>query len=658
MKAFLPRFATALFVFVFFALSSQLFADPVLPALFSDHMVLQRGREIPVWGWADPGEKITVMLNGESRSTEAASDGRWKLDLAPLEAGGPFVLTVQGKKTISLKDVMVGEVWVLSGQSNMTFALSGAATAATAIPAANHPEIRLFTVPQKRALQPLQKISGSWKICTPDSARDFTAVGYFFGLKLYESLGVPIGLIHSGWPGTVAEDWTSPEALRAAPELQPILQHWANASAQSKELAEHAAPVDLEFDDFQLIKSDAAATAVPFSDFDNGLPEDSLHGLWTYNWDDAPGTRFSLEKPGRGGKGYAAELSGQLNYSDTSLLHATFSADGSPADMSGYAGLRFYYRGTGYFHYRSLQPSIYDFDDYVSQPLKATGEWQQATIWFKDLRQAGWGVPEPLTPASLSGFDLEALQAPEDVATAPSSLYDGMIAPLMPFAIRGVAWYQGESNAPRAYQYRTLLPALIRGWREAWGEGTFPFLIVQLPNFGARKEEPGPDVWAELREAQLMALRLPNTGLAVAIDVGDAKNLHPHRKAEVGERLALWALGTTYHQPIVYSGPLYDSAKIEGNEIRIHFTHTGDGLAAHGESLRGFAIAGADHIFHWANARIEGESVIVSSPEVANPVAVRYAWAANPDCNLYNSAGLPASPFRTDDWPETTRNAN
>jgi sialate O-acetylesterase len=655
MKNLLSRLAAVVFLLGVF--SPLLFASPVLPGLFSDHMVLQRDREIPVWGWADPGERITVTLNGDSQSTDTGYDGRWQLTLPSQKAGGPFVLTVQGKKTITLKDVMVGEVWVLSGQSNMTFALSGAATAATAIPAAKYPEIRLFTVPQERMLTPEQNPASTWKICTPDSAKLFTAVGYFFGRELYQKLGVPIGLIHSAWPGTVAEDWASPESLRGPPELQPILRRWAEAPAQSKQLAEHPADFDLEFDDFELIKSNPSDPLVPFSNFNDGTARNSLQGLWTYDWQAAPDSIFELSQPGRGGSGYAARVYGQLSYSDDSLLHASFSPDGSPANMSQYAGLRFYYRGAGYFHYRSLQPSIYDYDDYISQPFQASKDWQDATIWFKDLHQAGWGIPEPLTLPSLSGFDLEALQAPSDVALAPSSLFNGMIAPLIPFAIRGAVWYQGESNAPRAYQYRTLLPALIRGWRQAWGEGDFPFLIVQLPNFGQRREQPGEDAWAELREAQLMALRLPNTGLAVTIDLGEANNLHPPRKAEVGERLALWALGTTYHRQIVYSGPLYSSMQTEGNQITVHFNHVGGGLAAHGTSLRGFAIAGADRVFHWANASIQGNAVVVSSPEVPSPVAVRYAWDGNPDCNLYNQAGLPASPFRTDNWPGVTINA-
>jgi sialate O-acetylesterase len=634
-----------------------LFADPVLPGLFTDHMVLQQGQPIPIWGWADPGEKITVTLNGESESIATGYDGRWRLALPAFKAGGPFVLTVEGKKIISLKDVMIGEVWVLSGQSNMAFALSGAATADAAIATANHPEIRLFTVPQERTLTPRQDTAAGWKVCTPDTAKGFTAVGYFFGKELYERLGVPIGLIHSSWPGTVAEDWASPESLRGLPELEPILKRWADASPEARQLAEHPADFDLQFDDFELIKSDPSAELVPFSNFSDGTARNSLHGLWTYAWQAAPDSAFELARPGRGDTGYAARIFGHLSYSDDSLLHATFAANGSPADMSDYAGLRFYYRGSGYFHYRSLQPSIYDFDDYISQPFQASRDWQGVTIWFKDLRQAGWGIPEPLTLTALSGFELEVLSSAHDVAYAPSSLFNGMIAPLIPYAIRGAVWYQGESNAPRAYQYRTLLPALIRGWRQSWGEGDFPFLVVQLPNFGARQEKPGEDVWAELREAQLKALQLPNTGLAVTIDLGEANNLHPHNKAGVGHRLALWALGTTYHKDIIYSGPLYHSMQIETNRVRIHFTHLGGGLEAHGAALKGFAIAGADHVFHWADAVIEGNAVVVSSPEVPSPVAVRYAWAGNPDCNLYNKAGLPASPFRTDDWPGISVNA-
>lgn len=272
-------------------------------------------------------------------------------------------------------------------------------------------------------------------------------------------------------------------------------------------------------------------------------------------------------------------------------------------------------------------------------------------MWFKDLKQAGWGVVQPLAVDGLTGFQIINMTPIGDPDRPPSGLYEGMITPLQNYRIRGAIWYQGESNAPRAEQYRTLLPRLIEGWRKGWDEGDFPFLIVQLPNQGS-SPELGDSLWAELREAQLMTVeKVANTGLAVTIDTGDPHNLHPPRKAEVGERLALWALGTTYGNKIVYSGPIYDSAHVEGDRMRIHFQFTGSGLEAKGEILKGFAIAGPDRKFYWAKAQIEGETVIASSQSVAHPVAVRYAWADSPECNLFNKEGLPASPFRTDDWP-------
>ena len=304
--------------------------------------------------------------------------------------------------------------------------------------------------------------------------------------------------------------------------------------------------------------------------------------------------------------------------------------------------------------FRSLQPSISDWDDYASSLVKATPEWKEVTIWFKDLKQAGWGVQEKLTLNQLSGFALSCMTDLEDLPHPPAGLFEGMIAPLVNYRMRGAIWYQGESNTFRAYQYRTLLPAMIASWRAGWGEGDFPFLIVQLPNQG-HSEEFADSWWAELREAQLMTVKtVPNTGLAVTIDVGDPNNLHPPKKQEVGERLALWALGTTYGKKVVYSGPLYESMRVEGKEIRVQFQHAGMGLQAHGGALQGFSMAGADKKFHRAVARIDGNAVIVSSPEVETPVAVRYDWADSPEGNLYNNEGLPASPFRTDDWPGAT----
>jgi sialate O-acetylesterase len=619
-------------------------------------MVVQRGREVPIWGWADPGEKIIVTMQAVSRESIAGQDGRWKVALPAMTAGGPFLITVQGKRTILLRDVLIGEVWVLSGQSNMTFALRGADGAESEIPAANYPEIRLFTVPQKDAIDAQEDVAASWKICSPGTAGEFSAVGYFFGRDLFKKLGVPIGLIHSSWPGTGAEDWVSPSSLRAEPELKSILDHWNASPTESKQLARAPAEFQLEFDDFELVEADGSttSTSTPFSNFDNGTGRTSFGSYWSYTWQSAASTTFDLVQPGRGGSGFAARVSGQLDAGQDAALHSDYAPDGSAVDLTSYVGIRFYCRGKGAFRIHSLQPTIYDWDNYSTADFTADSEWKPVTVWFKDLKQDGWGVTMPFTPQALSGLTIEVLRAQDSIERPPSGLYQGMIAPLVPYAIRGAVWYQGEGNAGKAFEYRTLLPTLIKGWREAWGEADFPFLIVQLPNFGENKSEPGDSEWAELREAQLMTLRLSNTGLAVTIELGEAGNVHPHKKAEVGERLAMWALGTTYKQPIVYSGPLYESVKIEGSKIRVHFKNIGSGLEAHGPELRGFAIAGADKVFHWANARIEGDAIVVWNVSVAAPVAVRYGWAGNPDCNLYNKEGLPASPFRSDEWPGIT----
>jgi sialate O-acetylesterase len=316
--------------------------------------------------------------------------------------------------------------------------------------------------------------------------------------------------------------------------------------------------------------------------------------------------------------------------------------------------MRFWVRGNGSFIFRTLQPSVSDWDNYSVKAIEAAPDWKEITIWFRDLKQEGWGVREELTLNQISGFSISVMTDLSDPRRPPAGLYDGMIVPLEDFRIRGAIWYQGESNTQRAFQYRSLLPNLIRGWRAEWKEGDFPFLIVQLPNQG-HSSEFADSWWAELREAQLLTVRaVPHTGLAVSIDIGEAGNLHPPRKAEIGERLALWALGTTYRKKVEYSGPIYKSMAVQGKEIRIRFDHVGSGLQAHGETLRGFTIAGPDKNFHRAIARTDGDSVIVSSSDVETPVAVRYAWADSPDCNLYNKEGLPASPFRTDAWPGAT----
>ncbi|MGC8669464.1 MAG: sialate O-acetylesterase [Chthonomonadales bacterium] len=465
--------------------------QPFLSPLFTDNMVLQRGMRDPVWGWTTPGATVTVEVAGKRATAVADASGKWMARIGPFSAGGPFTLNVKGPEQRTLHNVMVGDVWLCSGQSNMQMGIANVNNAAEEIAHADYPSIRLFTVPMEVAYAPRSTVSGAWQVCTPqtisqDGWGGFSAVAYFFGRALHQTLKVPIGLIHSSWGGTIAEAWTSAEALQKLPDF-----------AQRLEQVER---------------------------------------------------------------------------------------------------------------------------------IRAAGE---ASLPANQRRNP-------------------------NVCTV---LYNAMIAPLIPFGMKGVIWYQGESNAGRAYQYRTLLPALIQDWRTRWNEGPFPFLIVQLANFLPVKPQPGEDEWAELREAQLLtAEHVPNCGLAVTIDIGDAADIHPKNKQEVGRRLALAALAIAYKRHLEYSGPIYKSYKREDSAIRLFFTHVDGGLVAHGDTLQGFAIAGSDRKFVWADARIEGDTVVVSSQAVPDPVAVRYGWAINPVVNLYNREGLPASPFRTDDWPGLTYN--
>ncbi len=628
-------------------------ADPALPNLISDHMVLQQGREIHLWGRADPGEFIRVTVAGHTGTATADSRGHWSLRLAPMKAGGPFTLQVAGKRSLTVKDVMIGEVWVASGQSNMAFALHESAGAGEELPKADYPNLRLFTVPKRVALDPQpDTLPASWQLCTPDSAKDFSAVAYYFARDLHRKLKVPIGIVESAWPGTTIEEWMAPEAAQRDPQVKSAFDVWNGSEGRV-----FVPAFDLEFDDFELLADPATGNkSLSFSNFDDGSASNTLGGYWSYDLRWAPETTFELVAPGRGGSGFAARVMGRLDASDDARLTARFQPDGSPADLSTYAGIRFWARGNGSFLFRAVEPTITDADDYAATLTHASDDWTSVTIWFRDLRQEGWGVVKDFTPATLTAFSIETFSPAGYPPRPASGLYRGMIAPLLPFPFRGVIWYQGESNALQARQYRRLLPALIESWRLASHQDQMQFLTVQLPNHGAIPSQPSESAWAELREAQLLTLnRLPSTGLAVTIDAGDPKDIHPHRKAEVGQRLALWALGTTYKQPIVYSGPLYQSMTVEGSKIRVRFTHTGSGLEAKDGAPRGFAVAGADRKFHWASAVIEGDSAVVFSPDVAAPVAVRYAWADSPECNLFNAAGLPASPFRTDDWPGITK---
>ena len=490
-----------------------------LAPLFTDHAVLQRDKAVPIWGRADPGEKVTVAFAGQSVSTNAGKDGRWMVQLAPLPANSVGAdLVVAGRNSVALHDILVGEVWICSGQSNMEFLVHGTnlrlLNSDREVAAANHPLIRHFKVAHDVAEAPVETASGSWAVCSPATVGQFTAVGYFFGREISRKLQVPVGLINSSWGGTQIESWMSADTLQSDPAFAEVGRRWRKA-----------------LEDY-------------------------------------------------------------------------------PAAMAAYS---------------------------VARPA-----------WEKARAAAAAGGPARLAAFLQTNHRPNPPPGPGSPDT-PSGLFNGMIQPLIPFAIRGAIWYQGESNAPRASAYHRLFAAMISSWREKFGQGDFPFFWVQLANFG-RPDDPTHETWAYLREAQSQALSLPATGQAVAIDIGDPRDIHPTNKQEVGRRLALIAKALVYGTSVDYSGPVFASAVREGGALRVRFKYAGTGLTAGDRPLESFEVAGADRRFHPASAVIVGDTLRVQSPEVPEPVAVRYAWRNAPDANLYNGAGLPASPFRSDSW--------
>ena len=648
------RHAAALALATLATLPAPTRADVRLPGIIGDHMVLQQERPIRIWGWADAGETVAVTIAPDRASAVADAEGQWRVTLPSRKAGGPIEVVVEGRDRRVLKDVLVGEVWLASGQSNMQFATSSTTHATEDVASAAYPQIRLFTVRKESSLTPLADTPGGWTACSPDTVGPFSAVAYFFGRRLHEELGVPIGLVAASWGGTTAEEWTSRPFLEGRSELAPILKRWDESGPAMAALFREPQPFELWLDDLQLFSAAGNREPVRLEDFEDGDLRNGLGGEWKPAGSAADG-RFALEVAASG-SGRAARVSGRLKVSDQFQVEVTLDGRGAPVDLTAHEGLSFRVRGRGFVKLHALQPSIVDWDHYVFPTLAAEDEWRTVTIRFDELKQAGWGKRTAFTPGALSGFLLEIVPLDTPVLRPPSGLFNGMIAPVVPFTVRGAAWYQGEGNAGRSYQYRTLLPALIRSWRAAWEEPGLPFLIVQLPNYKPRQAEPSESGWAELREAQLLTWKAdPNAGVAVTIDLGEADDVHPRDKREVGVRLARWALGAVYGRNGVYSGPLFARAVTEGDRIRVQFDQAGGGLvAADGQPLRGFAVAGSDRVFHWAEAEARGSEVVVRSPAVKQPLAVRYAWADNPDANLANREGLPASPFRNDDWPGVT----
>ena len=640
-------------------------AEVHLPAIIGDNMVLQRGVKVRIWGTANAGEHVTVTFEKKSVHTVAGAQGRWEVWLGPLKQGGPAEMIVKGDNVLTIKNVLVGEVWICSGQSNMEWPLVNTDNATETLAQANYPEIRLFTVEKKTATTPQADVTGHWVVTTPEEAAHFSAVGYFFGREIYQRLKLPVGLIHTSWGGTPAEAWTSHEGLLSSPELKPILDRYESSLNALPQRKEAYAQVLLKWEQDNLYTdaenkgetlgyanpatatTDWATMDLPKQFEAAGLMIDGavwfrkvveLPDVWAGKdlvlnlpaIDDFDTTYFNGTKIGSTGRDVPDSYQVPRRYTvPGSLVRAGRNVIAVRVfDRAGEGGFG---RG-GEF---GIRPSA---DGGESQAISLRGPWQYKVELALEPKRPDWGSrPEPVGASNQN---------------SPSVLYNAMIAPLVPFAIRGAIWYQGESNAGRSYQYRTLFPIMIRDWRRAWGH-VFPFYFVQLANWRPRKDQPDESDWAELREAQFMTLREPETGMAVAIDIG-GEDLHPRNKLDVGRRLAQWALADVYDQKVIPSGPLFDRFSIEGDKVRIKLKYAAGLKTSDGGPVKGFAIAGADHKFVWAEARIDGDSVVVWSPNVSRPAAVRYGWADNPAVNLYNGAGLPASPFRTDDWPGVT----
>jgi len=625
-------------------------------------MVLQQGVAVPVWGTATPGLKVMVRFADQGKVAFADAQGRWKVSLDSLSVSSePRELRISSThnlEPITISNVLVGEVWVCSGQSNMQWPVIGSRRGLEEARTAISSEIRLFTVPKVPSGEPETNVSGAaWCVCTPDTVAPFSAVAYFFGRELHRQLKVPIGLINTSWGGTVAEAWTSWNALLGEPSTRDIVEKFER---DLPHLAKHREAWSREFKALEEQNRDKGNAKygegwADMAEPDGDWADMDLPGIWQSKGINHSGIlwfRKVVEIPARwAGKELSLSI-GATDKSDTTYFNNEQVGSITMADrLDSWSWLRTYtVPGKLVKAGRNVIAVRVHSDKY------AGGMTGPVDVMKVSCPECGTDPAIPL--AGLWRYAIEAnyglVQFPVEPVgpghqNSPSALFNGMIAPLLPYAIRGAIWYQGESNAERARQYQTLFPLLIRDWRRAWGQGDFSFYFVQLANYMARQAEPSESQWAELREAQTMALELPNTGMAVAIDIGDAGDIHPINKQDVGLRLAFNALNQTYGlREVMPCGPLFRSVRRDGSSLRLSFDFVGQGLICQGEALQGFAIAGMDGRFMWATATIENEQVVVSCPGVTHPKAVRYAWADNPAANLYNRDGLPASPFRTD----------
>lgn len=633
-------------------------AEVRMTPIFTDNMVMQQRSDAPVWGTAAPGAEITVATswNKAEYKATAGHDGRWMVKVRTPKAGGPYEMTVSedGRKELVIRNILIGEVWLCSGQSNMQMPVMGSWAKVTDCEqevkeASRYPQIRLISVERVTSSKPESDFAaygGGWQVCSPETVAEFSATAYFFGREIHLKKNVPVGLINSSWGGTVIEAWMTKEALAGVKDLgtqaemvsgwpedkeerirksQGAVNEWNRLASSFDEICSNISTfqevryddsrwedrhypgnIDSGFDGHVLIRR---RVEIP-SEWEGAALTMHIQGI-----DDKDVTYFNGVKIGQE-QGWNKERNYKIPSELVNAGQAIIAI--RIMDQSGIGGI------TG-----DAQSFYLEGPD--GSKVSLAGEW-------KSKNDADYRLMPP-KPVNMY-----------DEPYWSTVLYNAMINPLVPYAIKGSIWYQGCSNDDRAYQYQDLMRLLIDDWRRQWGY-SFPFYITQLANFTGRQVNPTESTWAELREAQAMAVKtVHNTGMAVTIDIGEANDIHPRNKQEVGRRLALQALNKTYGMNVECSGPVYEDYEIVGNVIRIRFSSVGGGLTFKGEKLEGFTVAGADHNFHWADAKIVGNYVEVTCKDVPRPLAVRYAWAHNPQGNLYNKAGLPAGPFRTDAW--------
>lgn len=641
----------ALLTSLFLVFAGEMKAAITLPKLFSDHAVLQQGRLVPVWGLALPGEEVTLRMAGETLKTTAGTDGSWQLRLAPHPAGGPFEMTISGSDTVVLHDLFFGEVWLCTGQSNMQWTMDNFGIKPDSA-LDNSPNIRLFSVALDLDYLPKKDIkTGAWQSASVATVGGFSATAYLFGRYLYQHLKVPIGLISSNLGATSIETWMSAGALKPFPQFKELVAKMEGPGKNFEQINADLKTYRMAWDTAFYFKNDpgiAQNWQDPATDISDWKAI-TIPTLWEdaglENYDGSVWFRREFDLPaGFNGETFNIALN-QIDDYDIAWVNGV-----KIGESFGCRNWRNYFFPASILKPKGNVLVVRVFD------IGGKGGMYTNAFWGNPILNGQWKYKPGVK------IDASTFPKPDIVNgsffTHPSLLYNGNIAPLQPYAIKGAIWYQGESNVAHAEEYGQLLPAMIKDWRNQWLEGDFPFIVVQLANYYPEQAQPSESEWAELRASQMAALTLPNTAIATAIDIGEADNIHPKNKLDVGIRLGLAARKIAYGEDIVASGPVYQSMAREGDKIRITFTSTGGGLVSKNKFgyLRGFAIAGADKKLHWAIGYIDGNSVVVFSPQVKRPLTVRYAWADNPGpLDLYNVEGLPALPFRTDDWPFSTK---